>query len=136
MRLIVLAAALTAFLGASVAASFLVVGGPMALRGPVALQEAWAPIYGLIAVSAAVVGYLLGRPVRRHLGYFEFGVAVAGAWIGEYIVLASSFLDNDLNPFNAVHYWVFATAGPLQPLAALARGWLALGRRTVGEAPK
>jgi hypothetical protein len=41
MRLMALAGALTAFLGMSVAASFYVVGGPTALRGPAVLMDSW-----------------------------------------------------------------------------------------------
>jgi hypothetical protein len=54
-------------------------------------------------------------------------VVAVGGWLGEYLVLASGLLADELNPLNAWFYWLLATAGPVQPVAAWLGG--ALGQR-------
>ncbi len=94
------------------------VGGQLALQGPYVLAREWPWIYALVAVLAAAVGFAIGWfgaswPRRR------LAIVIVGGWLGEFIVLASGLLATELgNPLTALGYWVLATAGPAQPIAA------------------
>jgi hypothetical protein len=116
MRVLVLTAGLTFALGFSLAAAYYLVGGREALMGPRVLSQSWPVIYALMALFAAAVT----APVRFFIP--EVGgrlvTVVIGAWFGEYLVLASGVLADELNPANAVFLWIAATGGPVQPVAA------------------
>lgn len=101
-------------------------GGRIALLGSFVLARDWPAIYGLVTVFAAGVGLGFGLaasswPSRR------LAAVIVGGWLGEYLVLASGLLADELNFLNAAYFWLLATAGPIQPIAA----WLgaAVGRR-------
>lgn len=100
----------------------------LVLGAEAVLLRGWPLIYPIDAVLAAVVLYVTIRLFRSRLDAMSLAVVVVGAWLGEYLVLASGVIDNDLNPGNALFYWVLATAGPMQPAAAFIGGWLALRR--------
>ncbi|MEP7378502.1 MAG: hypothetical protein ABI725_02970 [Chloroflexota bacterium] len=124
MRHALLAVGLTFVLGGSVAAAFYAVGGQSALLGPYVLNHSWPVMYTLVAVFAAVV--------TAPIAYFAWLVpgrvlvaVILAAWAGEYVVLASGVLANELNPLNAIGYWIAATGGPLQPVGAFVGAWLA-----------
>jgi hypothetical protein len=116
MRVLLLAVVYTFALGISLAAAYYVVGGRLTLQGPYVLSHSWPAIYALVALFAAVVA----APVRLALrdNDWRLVAVVVGAWLGEYLVLASGVLAGELNPGNAVSYWIAATGGPIQPLAA------------------
>lgn len=125
MRLALLVVALTFALGFSLVAAYYVVGGRLALQGPYVLQTSWPAIFALMSVFAAAVT----APIRLLIP--EVGgrllVVVIGAWFGEYVVLASGVLADELNPGNAIFYWIAATGGPIQPVAAFAGALLGGG---------
>jgi len=135
MKTVLAAIAMTFVLGfLSTAAAFFMVGGQLALRGPYVLAREWPWIYGLMAFLAAAIGFVVGWftaswPRRR------LAIVIVGGWLGEFIVLASGLLSAELwNPLNALGYWVLATAGPAQPIAAYLGAALARRlRRREGE---
>jgi hypothetical protein len=126
MRVLLLAVVYTFALGISLAAAFYMGGGREGLQGPHVLRDSWPAIYALVALFAAVVA----APIRLALRDIDWRLVavIAGAWFGEYLVLASGALADELNPGNAVLFWIAATGGPIQPVAAflgaLAGGWL------------
>ena len=123
----VLAMVLMTFaLGFSTAGAFYAVGGQLALRGPYVLAREWPSIYALVVAFAAIIGVVLGSLLGSWSPRW-IAIVVFGGWIGEYVVLASGLLANELTFLNAWLYWLLATAGPAQPIAA-GLGW-ALGRR-------
>lgn len=119
---------LTVALGFSLAFAYFLVGGQLALRGPYALARSWPLIYPLMALFAAVVGATFGRLSGRRLTAGSIALLVLLGWIGEYFVLASRILADELDPVSSLGFWVMATGGPLQPAAAVLGAWL--GRRT------
>lgn len=121
-----LAVLLTLVLGGMTYLAFYLVGGNPYVSGPAGVRESWYLIYPLVALLAAAVGYGLGLALRQRLGLGGLLVVIAGAWLGQYMVLASGILADELNPRIAVDYWLLATAGPLQPASALLGGWLGL----------
>jgi hypothetical protein len=126
MRLFLLAVALTLALGFSLAAAYYLVGGREALMGTQVLRDSWPAIYALAALFAAIVSAPLHFAVPEVSG--RLVAVIIGAWFGEYLVLASGILADELNPANAVFIWIVATGGPIQPVAAftgaLLGGWL------------
>lgn len=130
MKTMLAAVVMTFALGFSTAAAFYAVGGRLALMGPYVLVREWPAIYFLVAVFAVAVGLVLGA-VELSLSGRRLVAVIVGAWVGEYLVLASGVLSNELaiwySPLNGVGIWIAATAGPMQPVAA----WLGavLGRR-------
>jgi hypothetical protein len=133
----VAATLLTLALGATVAVSWLVVGGSVAFRGPIpALSEMWLPLYALQAVLAAMVGFAASRFTGGR--GLDVVVLVGAAWVGEYVVLffGGRLFAGELVPDVAGFYWLIGTGGPVQPIAAVLGGWLALrrqsSRRTTG----
>lgn len=126
MRVLVLAVAYTFALGFSLATAYYVMGGREALVGPHVLNQSWPAIYALMAVFAATIAAPLRFAVPEVNG--RLVAVIIGAWFGEYLVLASGILADELNPANAVFYWIAATGGPIQPVAAfvgaLLGGWL------------
>lgn len=127
MRLCVaLILVLTLALGLCVAASLYIVGGRVALLGPGVVERSWPLIYLLQALFAAGLLFGVARAGRDRLHLGRVAVVVVGAWLGQYLVLASGILADELNPVNATYYWILATGGPLQPIAALVGGALGL----------
>lgn len=129
MKTLFAAIAMTFVLGfLSTAAAFFIVGGQLALRGPYVLAREWPWIYALVVILAAGIGFVVGWfavswPRRR------LAIIIVGGWLGEYVVLASGLLASELgHPLTALGYWVLATAGPAQPIAAYLGA--ALARRT------
>jgi hypothetical protein len=129
MKILLAAVAWTLLLGfLSTAAAFYIVGGQLALQGPYVLVREWPRIYALVVVLAVAIGFVVGGfgaswPRRR------LAIVIVGGWLGEYLVLAvvGATSISELNPLTALGFWVLATAGPAQPLAA----WLGalVGRR-------
>jgi len=131
MKILLAAMAMTLALGfLSTAAAFFIVGGQLALQGPYVLAREWPWIYALVVVLAAAIGFVVGRltltwPRRR------LAIVIVGGWLGEYIVLASGLLASELgHPLTALGYWVLATAGPAQPIAAYLSAALAKRARS------
>jgi uncharacterized membrane protein len=125
---------LTLGLGATVAVSWLVFGGSVAFRGPVrVIEELWPLIYGSQALLAAAGTYwLAGRAAlmtTRHL----IGLVIA-AWVGEWLVLlvGGRLFANELVPDVSWFFWLIGTGGPIQPVAAVVGGLVALRRKERG----
>lgn len=122
---------LTLVLGVATAAAFYVGGGPLALRGTYALVRQWPLIYTLEASIVGGIGLALGWASVSRVSLRVLTLLIVAAWIGEYVVVASGLLANELafwySPLSGVAIWIAATAGPVQPLAV----WLGtlLGRR-------
>ena len=136
MRVITLGIALTFALGFSLALAYFLVGGSLAWRGTYVLGRAWPFIYTLVALLAAGTSALVAALVNRRLPMRHFTAALSLAWLGEYLVLASGVLDDDLTPANAFGFWLLATGGPLQPLAACSAATLVFRKgRDAGPAP-
>lgn len=126
MRLLLLAIGLTFVLGSATAIAFYAIGGQVALNGPHVLAQAWPSIYSLEAVFVSAAVWLVGFFFARQLDQRAVLLAVLGAWIGQYFVLASGVLADELNAVNSLFFWVLATGGPLQPIAAILGGWVGL----------
>lgn len=126
-------AALTVALGVATVVVWAIVGGLTVVQGPGATwAAAWPSIAALQVLAAALIGGLAGR--RSTVPDRWLAIAIAAAWLGEWLVLAvgGRLLADELTPVVAAPIWWMATAGPLQPIAALAGGWLARRR---GQAP-
>ena len=122
---------LTLVLGSTVAASWLLFGGGAAFRGPDrVLSQSWPLIYGSQAVLAAGLTWIV---IRREAvsRLADVMVLVTGAWIGELVALTlgGNLLANEIDPVNAWVFWWMGTGGPLQPIAALLGGLVAVRRR-------
>lgn len=128
---VALAAVLAVLLGVLTAISFYVVGGRLALQGPYVLELMWYLIYPVEAAVVAAVMVVLGWMLGRRLGWLSLVAIVLAAWIGELLILGSGLIADELVGFVAVYYWLLATGGPLQPIAAIVGGLvgLAVGRR-------
>lgn len=138
LRTAVILAGLTVALGGTVAVSWLAFGGTAAWNGPVrALQENWPLIYGGQALFAGVVGFVAAPFLANTFGRRGAVLALLAAWIGEFVALfvGGRVLANELVPELAWFFWLMATGGPLQPLAALVGVWLARRRRRPLQAP-
>ena len=124
-------AVLTLALGATVALAWTVVGGRVAWQGPFpVLRESWLPLFGFESVLAAGVAFAFvswtgERSARRLIAL------VIGAWIGELVVLtvAGTIVANELVPTVAWFYWLIGTGGPVQPIAAILGGLVAMRLR-------
>ena len=125
MRVLLSAVVYTFVLGFSLAAAYYVIGGREALMGGGTLTRSWPAIYALVAVFAALVAAPLRLLIQDNRGLLA---VILGAWFGEYVVLASGQIADEINPVNAIFYWIAATGGPLQPIAATAGallgGWV------------
>jgi hypothetical protein len=125
-------AILTLALGATVPVSWLAFGGRLAAIGPDrALEQAGPWIYGSQAVLAAVIGAAAALRLGRGVSVVTLILLMFGAWLGELVVLTlgGNLVANEIDPPVAWFWWLLATAGPIQPLAAsagvLAGWWLA-----------
>ena len=122
-------AVLTVVLGATVAVSWIVIGGRAAFQGPDwVLRHSWPAIYGLQAVLAAIALYLFVRGRAGALSADQVVLLVVAAWLGELLALTAggSLLANEIHPDNAWFFWWMATGGPMQPAAATIGGLLGL----------
>lgn len=119
-------AVLAVLLGVLTAISFYVVGGRLALQGPYVLERMWFVIYPVEAVVVGVVMVVVGWMLRGHASPLSLIAVVLAAWIGELVILGSGLIANELVGFVAVYYWLLATGGPLQPIAAIIGGLFGL----------
>src|SRR5687767_8334224 len=99
MKSLLAAVAMTFALGFSTAAAFFAVGGRLALMGPYVLVREWPAIYTLVALFAVAVGLTFGW-LAASWPWRRLALVVVGGWIGEYLVLASGLLSNELHPLN------------------------------------
>jgi hypothetical protein len=117
-----LSVVLTFVLGALTALAFVLVGGRQAILGSAVVFQEWPLIYALVAMFAAtamlLVGLTFGRQLRRRA---VVGIVIA-AWFGQYVVLASGVLANELTPLNSIYVWLLATGGPIQAVAGVLGG--------------
>ena len=124
-------ALLTLALGLTVAVAWTIVGGRVAWQGPMpVLRESWLPLFGLESLLAAAVAFgfvsWTGERSARRLV-----MLVIGAWLGELVVLTigGTIFANELVPTVAWFYWVIGTGGPVQPIAAILGGLVAVKLR-------
>ena len=88
-------------------------------------------VYGSQFLLVAAVAYVVARRRLRGLSIWPLIAIVTAAWLGEGVVLTvigEPLVANELDPAIAWWYWLVATAGPLQPMAGVAGGWLGLRR--------
>ncbi len=125
------------------AAGWFVIGGPTAFGGPMpALREAWLPIYRVQSVLAAAVTFVFVRLLER-VDRRRLMLLVLAAWLGELTVLlvGGRVIANELVPEVAGLFWLIATGGPIQPIAAVdrraapARGVAAAARAIARQPP-
>jgi hypothetical protein len=124
-------AILTLGLGATVALAWFAFGGSAAFRGPLrALEDSWPLIYGAEAILAAAGTYLYAR-IADPLPRTWLVAYVVAAWIGEYLVLlfGGRLLSGELTTDVSWFFWLIGTGGPIQPVAALLGGLVALRGR-------
>jgi hypothetical protein len=122
---------LTLALGLTVAVSWFVVGGSAAYRGPIpVLRELWLPLFGLEALLAAGCGFGFVSWLRERSWRRLVGLVIA-AWVGEFLVLlfGGTIFANELVPGVAWFYWLIGTGGPVQPIAAVLGGLVAMRLR-------
>lgn len=119
---------LTLILGSSVALAFIVVGRSLHVALVVAREQA-PLIYLLVAGFAAAVLFVVARPLAARLTLVGLAALVIGAWLGEWLVLALGLIADEITLMNAHYYWLLATGGPLQPLAAFVGGWFRMRSR-------
>jgi hypothetical protein len=113
---------LTASLGTTVVASWMVVRGASVFGGPGPfLDPTWYLVWAVQATLASVVGMVAGRSWGRESSNTSLVAMVTLAWLGELVVAAllTPVLSGDLRLFHAPWVWLVATAGPVQPLAAI-----------------
>ena len=119
---------LTLGLGATVAASWFIVGGSAAYRGPLpVVRDLWLPLYGMQGLLAAGGTFWFARHAAP-ISSFALVALIVGAWVGEWLVLLlgnTLFLGDPVLEF-ASFYWFVGTGGPVQPAAAALGGLLAL----------
>jgi hypothetical protein len=117
-------------LGATVGASWLLFGGSASFLGPVrVLEQSWPVIYASQAALAAGGTFVYQR-LAGPLPMTRLALIVASAWMGEFAVLyfAGTLFAGELTADIAWFFWLVGTGGPIQPLAALLGGWIALRR--------
>ena len=114
--------ALTLALGATVVVSWLAVRGMSVFTGPGPfLDTTWWVVWAIQVGLAGVVGLIVGRTWGRRSSAGRLAALLLAAWVGELLVVAllTPILSDDLRLFHASWVWLVATAGPLQPLAAI-----------------
>lgn len=85
--------------------------------------------YGTEFLIGGAFVYWQAHSRLRGVASATLAVLVIAAWLGEglvLIVIGEPIVANELDPEIAWYYWLVATAGPLQPAAASAAGWLGL----------
>jgi hypothetical protein len=92
-------------------------------------QRLW--IYGTQFLLIGAGLYALARTWFRRWSAVTLLASVTLAWLLQGLlltVLGERFVANELDPPIAWYFWLVATAGPLQPIAAFIGGWLGLRR--------
>jgi hypothetical protein len=115
--------ALSLALSSTVAVSWLVFGREMPIGNPLsALARPW--IYTSQALMAVAIGFVAARWIGSAAMRGRIVLLMFAAWIGELVLLTAfgTFVANELTPVVAWHYWLIATGGPMQPIAALIGG--------------
>ena len=127
-------AILTLGMGAAVAVSWFAFARPLGQFGldPSSLVDPTRlKVYGVQFTLVGTLAYALARTrLRTETVRRVAGLAIA-AWVGEGLLLTlvgEPLVANELTPSIAWYYWIVATAGPLQPMAAVIGGWLGLRR--------
>jgi hypothetical protein len=117
-------------LGATVGASWLLFGGSASFLGPIRALERWWPVIYASQAALAAFGTFAYQRLAGPVPVARLAPIVAAAWIGEFAVLyfAGTLFANELTGDIAGFFWLIGTGGPIQPLAALLGGWLALRR--------
>lgn len=126
-------AATTLFMGIAVTISWMAFGrgDPYGL-GPddmLTQQRLW--IYGSQFLLIGAGLYALARTWFRRWSAVTLLASVTLAWLLQGLlltVLGERLVANELDPPIAWYFWLVATAGPLQPIAAFVGGWLGLRR--------
>jgi hypothetical protein len=91
------------------------------------LRRVW--IYGSQFVLIGGFLYALTRTRLQALSAVTLWASVTSAWLLEGVVLTvigEPLVANELDPLVAWYFWLVATAGPLQPVAAFLGGRLGL----------
>jgi hypothetical protein len=86
-------------------------------------------IYGSQFLLIGGFLHALTRTRLKGLSAVTLWASVTSAWLLEGVVLTvigAPLVANELDPHVAWYFWLVATAGPLQPVAAFVGGWLAL----------
>jgi hypothetical protein len=86
-------------------------------------------IYGSQFVVIGAFLYALTRTRLQAVSAVTLWASVTSAWLLEGVVLTvigAPLVANELDPHVAWYFWLVATAGPLQPVAAFVGGWLGL----------
>jgi hypothetical protein len=93
-------------------------------------------IYGSQFVLIGGFLYALTRTRLQGLSTVTLWASVTTAWLFEGVVLTvigEPLVANELDPHVAWYFWLVATAGPLQPVAAFAGGRLGLRHARTAE---
>ncbi len=121
-RTLVRIVSLTLALGATVVVSWLAVRGVSVFTGPGPfLDSSWWVVWAIQVGLAGIVGLIVGRTWGRESSAGRLAALLLAAWVGELLVVAllTPILSDDLRLFHAPWVWLVATAGPVQPLAAI-----------------
>jgi hypothetical protein len=121
-RTLVRIVSLTLALGATVVVSWLTVRGVSVFTGPGPfLDGSWWVVWAIQVGLAGIVGLIVGRTWGRDSSAGWLTALLLAAWVGELLVVAllTPILSDDLRLFHALWVWLVATAGPVQPLAAI-----------------
>jgi hypothetical protein len=133
--------ALTLGLGIAVAISWFAVALPFGLVDSFGLdlESMTRPrrlaIYALQVALVAGIGFAAGGRWLSGLSVRALAATVVLAWVLEGAVLTiigDPLVANEIDPDRAWYYWLVATAGPLQPIAAFGAAWV--GHRAAAPA--
>jgi hypothetical protein len=93
-------------------------------------------IYGSQFVVIGAFLYALTRTRLQAVSAVTLWASVTSAWLLEGVVLTvigAPLVANELDPHVAWYFWLVATAGPLQPVAAFVGGWLGLRQTRIAN---
>lgn len=128
-------AVLTLGMGIAVTVSWFAFGrgDPLGLEPHHMLTLRRVTIYGSQFLAIGAFVFILVRTRLTAWSPVTLWAAVTSAWLLEGIVLTviGPVVANELTPRVAWYYWLVATGGPLQPVAAFVGGWLGLRRARV-----
>jgi hypothetical protein len=125
--------ALTLGMGIAVAISWFAVALPFGLVDSFGLdlESMTRPrrlaIYALQVALVAGIGFAAGGRWLSGLSVRALAASVVLAWLLEGVVLTiigDPLVANEIDPGRAWYYWLVATAGPLQPIAAFGAAWI------------